>query len=292
MLAPPKTYIITTTSLILIRRSMIYTIYLGPAGTPTSVATTEEGIIEVSRIGLNAMELEFVRGVNIKLDRAKKIGDLAKEKNVKLSCHAPYFINLNSKEIEKIKASQTRIKQTIEAANAAGAGVVVVHAGFYSGKNSQEATEAIIKNLSPCIEYIEKIGADVKIGIETMGKQSTFGTQDEILQVCNAYKLVIQVVDFSHIHARYGGSLKTGKDFENVLSKFEKTNPKYLHSHFTGIKYGAKGELHHLTIESREPDFEILAPILKKKKYDDITVISESPILEQDSLVMKKMLEI
>ena len=264
-------------------------IYLGPAGTPTSSATMEDGIIEISRIGLNAMELEFVRGVNIKLDRAKKIGKLAKEKNVKLSCHAPYYINLNSKENEKINASQTRIKQTIDAANAVGAYVVVVHAGFYSGKNSQETTEAIIKNLSPCVEHIEKTGTDVKIGIETMGKHATFGTQDEILQVCNAYKQVVQVVDFSHIHARYGGSLKTGTDFEEVLSKFEKTNPKYLHSHFTGIKYGTKGELHHLTIESKEPDFEVLAPILKKKKYD-ITIISESPILEQDSLVMKKIL--
>jgi deoxyribonuclease-4 len=50
-----------------------------------------------------------------------------------------------------------------------------------------------------------------------------------------------------------------------------------------------KGEKRHLVLDHK-PDFEPLAKEMLKRKFD-ITIISESPILEQDSLKMKKIFE-
>ncbi|PSN89793.1 endonuclease IV, partial [Candidatus Marsarchaeota G1 archaeon OSP_B] len=73
-------------------------IYVGPAGVPISAkgGSTIDGIKTVRSLGLNAMEVEFVQGVRMSPEMAKEAGKVAKELNVRLSVHAPYFINLCS----------------------------------------------------------------------------------------------------------------------------------------------------------------------------------------------------
>ncbi len=265
-------------------------IHLGPAGSPIGVKTTEEGVKRVADLGLDAMEVQFVRGVRMKVELAREIGKLAKELNVHLSAHAPYYVNLNSQKPETIEKSKEHILKTAEVADALGAKVIAVHAGYYSGSTSNKATEVMKKGIDYCADKIQDNGWKVLIGLETMGRVATWGTLDEIRQVCTSVEGVIPVVDFAHIHARYGGFLKTKEDFEELLERYEAIFDEFLHSHFTCINYGKKGEKNHLTLEAKEPDFAALAPVLKKKKYD-ITIISESPILEEDSLKMKEIIE-
>jgi len=261
-------------------------IYLGPAGIPFGCKSTEEGIRRVHALGLNAMEVQFVRGVKMGEETAKKVGAVAKELEVRLSAHAPYYINLNSDEQEKIEASKKRIIDTAEIAEKMGAYIIAIHAGYYGGKTSQETTERIGEGLIECEKKTR--GLDVKLGIETAGKKGAWGTLEEIGEVCT--KRVVPVVDFAHIHAREGGTLTRIWDFEKVLEEYEGINNRFLHAHYSCIHYGQKGELNHLALDKKQPDFSLLAPVLKDKKYD-ITVISESPILEQDSQRMKEMLE-
>ena len=40
------------------------------------------------------MELEFVHSINIKADKAPELKKAAKDSDVVLTCHSPYFINL------------------------------------------------------------------------------------------------------------------------------------------------------------------------------------------------------
>ena len=75
-------------------------IKIGPAG--SSGLGNEEGIKEVSENKLDALEVEFTYGVKMSLEKAKSIGELAKSLKINLSIHAPYYINLASKEKEKI----------------------------------------------------------------------------------------------------------------------------------------------------------------------------------------------
>jgi len=72
----------------------------GTAGVPQSTpgTSTLAGIRQISRLELDCMEIEFVKGMKMGSDLAKKIREEATTKNVKLSIHAPYYVNLNSPE--------------------------------------------------------------------------------------------------------------------------------------------------------------------------------------------------
>jgi len=266
--------------------------YFGPAGIPTKCKGYEDSFEYLAQIGLNAMELEFVRGANISLERAKEIGEMAEEKGIRLSAHAPYFINLNAKEKAKVEKSIAHIVKTAQVASAARALPIVVHAGYYMGKTSAEATERITENLEICIERMEEAGAsDVVIGLETMGKVSAWGTLDEILEVASRFKNVMPVLDFAHMYARTNGKIRKEEEFEEIVRKFESGGYGFMHVHMSSIAYTAKGERMHLTMEeSNEPDFRVIAKVLKRRTYP-ITIISESPVLEEDALRMKKIME-
>ena len=73
----------------------------GPAGRDDSLNSlgykTTLDIPEcMTKKGLDAFEYQCGRGVNVKTDVANALGALAKEKNIRLSLHAPCknFINL------------------------------------------------------------------------------------------------------------------------------------------------------------------------------------------------------
>jgi deoxyribonuclease-4 len=90
---------------------------------------------------------------------------------------------------------------------------------------------------------------------------------------------------------RSGGQV----NYKEVFDKLEILKLNKLHSHFSGIKYSLVGigrgnEKQHVPMKMAGPDFEVYAKeILKRSK--DITIISESPILEIDSLAMKETFE-
>ncbi|MFB3897699.1 MAG: hypothetical protein ACE14V_15510, partial [bacterium] len=70
----------------------------GPAGTPHSAKTSSsvDGVKRIAELGLGCMELEFVQGVRMGAETAKQVQIAMKESGVRLSVHAPYYINLNA----------------------------------------------------------------------------------------------------------------------------------------------------------------------------------------------------
>src|SRR5512139_3856766 len=103
----------------------------GTAGTPLSSKGTDSisGIRRVHELGLGCMELEFVRGVKMGEKTARAVHEAAKQLGIRLSVHAPYYINLNS-EGETLEASKERIMNSARIGAICGAKSVVVHAGF------------------------------------------------------------------------------------------------------------------------------------------------------------------
>lgn len=265
---------------------------LGPAGIPLECkkCDTIKGVEKVAELGLNAMEVEFVRGVNLSREKAKELGKIAQELDVELSIHAPYYINLASEDKEKIKASMKRILDSLDRASLMKAKVVVVHAGYY-GKDKEKASKMIFDACKKISAEISKKKWNVFLGLETTGKQSQWGTLDEIIELCKKIKNCIPVIDFAHIYARNGGEINYAEIFEKV----SELKLDFLHSHFSGIKFkktlAGGNEREHLPIQkSKGPDFEKLAREILKRKIN-ITIISESPILEKDSLYMKRIFE-
>jgi deoxyribonuclease-4 len=250
-------------------------IQIGVAGIPICCKELgfEEGLKWLNQNGL-CEEVQFVRQVWMTKERAKAIKELNDSLKVPLSVHAPYYINLANPE--KVEASKKRILESCDRAEIIGADIVVFHPGFY-GKDKQKAFELVRK---ACAEMTKQ--TSVLLGLETMGRQAQFGTVDEILEINKELKNCVLVVDFAHIFARNNGKI----DFVEILDKVKKID--HLHSHFTGVAFSNSDEKHHLPVSSNQPNFKELANELKKRKTD-IMVICESPLLEKDALLMKKM---
>ena len=113
------------------------------------MATKGKGVLEglryLKQIGLNANELEFVRQVNLKKDSAIQVNKVAKENNVSLSAHAPYYINLLSEKKEIIEASKKRIMDSARALHYAGGHYVAFHPGYYGKMDKEEAFKQMKK---------------------------------------------------------------------------------------------------------------------------------------------------
>ena len=266
----------------------------GTAGIPLSANphTTVDGIKHVKKIGLQAMELEFVHSINITKDKAPEVKRIAEENNIVLTCHAPYFINLNSLEKAKIKASIERILNSARIANLCGGYSVCFHAGFYMGQDSKKVYDTIKQNLKEIISTLKKESNNIWIRPETTGKESQFGNVDEILQLSQELDNVMPCVDFAHFHARTNGKYNTYGEFASILEAIEKKLGKKglenMHMHITGIAYGPKGEKNHLTLKESDLKYQELLKALKDFKVKGVA-ISESPNIEEDALLMQKI---
>ncbi len=270
-------------------------IYLGPAGIPTvsKERTTAGGIGCVAELKLNAFEVEFVRRVGMSNESAKEVGEVAKELGVLLSAHCPYFVNLCSREPEKLEASKKRILDSVERAFHMCANVAVFHPGFYGNLTPEAAFNAVE---GACQDMLDRMHASgikgVRLGLEMTGKVSQFGTLDETIELCKKLKGCAPVVDFAHIYARRAGKI----DYAEIFEKLRPLKLKHLHAHFTGMEWTpAKApwqgnERRHLELKANKPPFEPLAHEVLKRRVN-ITLISESPILEKDSLKMKRVFE-
>jgi deoxyribonuclease-4 len=250
---------------------------LGPAG--TSGLGYEEGLKKCDELGLEALECEFTYGVRMSNAQAREVGKLAKELGVSLSVHAPYYINLNSKERVKVTASKERILQSCERGHYLGAKYIVFHAGFYTGMDKELVYNNIKKEIVLLQKEIKKW--DVVLAPETTGKMSQFGDLDELLRLRKETGCGI-CVDFAHLKARNVGKI----DYDSVFKKLNVLG--HVHSHFAGIEWTAKGERRHLLTETK--DIKELIGYIKKYKVD-ITIINESPDPLGDSLKTKNVLE-
>jgi len=195
----------------------------GTAGIPLGAnpRTTSDGIKHVRNLGLGCMELEFVHSVNISKEKAPEIKKIAEDSNIILSCHAPYFINLNSLEKSKIKASIDRILNSARILNLCGGYSVAFHSGFYMGMDSKKVYDTIKDNLKIIIRTLKNEGNNIWIRPETTGKETQFGNVDEILQLSEEFDNVMPCVDFAHFHARTNGKYNSYSEFCSILEKIE-----------------------------------------------------------------------
>src|SRR3972149_2308830 len=134
------------------------TFLFGPAGIPHSsgTPTSLDGIRRVAEIGLDCMELEFVQGVRMGEAGARLVAETATKEGIKLSAHAPYYINFNAHEPDKITASQERLLQTARIASICGAQSVVFHPAFYLGDPPETAYETVKKYLTEVMDKLKR----------------------------------------------------------------------------------------------------------------------------------------
>ena len=268
----------------------------GTAGIPISTPkrSTIDGIEHVRRLGLDAMELEFVRGVNLKPELAKKIKYVAKKHDVLLTAHAPYYINLNANEKAKVEASKRRIIQSAERLYDAGGWSVVFHAGYYLKQDPAKVYDRIKAELKDIERELMDRGIKVWIRPELTGKPTQFGDLKEIVKLSEELETVLPTIDFAHAHARNRGKCNTVEEWREMLSFMEDRLGREaldnMHIHISGIEYTEKGERNHLNLQESDMNWEDLLRVLKEFRVKGV-VISESPNIEGDAILMKKKYE-
>ena len=120
---------------------------------------------------LDCFEYQCGHGVRISEDAAQILGERAKQNNIAISVHAPYYISLSSVEEEKRTKSIDYILQTLNAAKHMGADRIVVHSGSCGSITRREALNLATDTLARAVVAADENGfGNIHICPETMGK--------------------------------------------------------------------------------------------------------------------------
>lgn len=190
-------------------------IYFGPAGNSDSFyeqghKNTYEAFEWLYNMGLNAFEYSFGRGVRLGQEAAAKIAEKAALYGVKLSVHAPYYINLATEEPQKQDGNARYFLESVTAARWMGAKRVIFHAGSHGKLKANEAFERAKSALMEILYGLDAAGIfDVEICPETMGRIKQIGDMDEVIALCKLDTRIVPAIDFGHLHALWGTS-RTG----------------------------------------------------------------------------------
>jgi deoxyribonuclease-4 len=263
-----------------------------PISTPKKPGGSVGAILRIKELGLDALELGWVRAVRVTEQTCAEIRACATEQDVKISIHAPYFINLNAADEEWVN-SRKRIMDAAHYGNLAGATDIILHPGSYFGNPPEQVLPVAIQRLQGCLEELRLAGNPVVLRPETMGKSAMLGSLEDTLAMAKALPGVVPCIDFAHLHARPGdGSVNTYEEFSRILELYARELGKEaltsLHIHLSGIKYGEKGEREHLPLKESDLNLEGLFKAMAEFHCKG-RILCESPIMEDDALYMKDL---
>ncbi|PCN50483.1 hypothetical protein B6U99_04225 [Candidatus Geothermarchaeota archaeon ex4572_27] len=271
-------------------------LHFGTAGVPLASPkpSSVEGIKTVRQLGLDAMELEFVRGVRMSDRLAEEVRRVSSELNVLLTAHAPYYINLNSPDESKVEASVRRIMDTARAAHKCGGWSIVFHPAYYGDDDPSTVHERVKRALRRVVEGLRDEGVEVWVRPETAGGLAEYGNLHEVVALSQEVEGVLPCIDFAHIHARTNGAYNTYDEIASIFTLLEKELGeeclKNMHMHFSGIEYSERGEVKHVNLEESDYNYEALARALRDFNVEGV-IISESPNIEGDALLLKRAYE-
>lgn len=237
---------------------------------------------------LDGMELEFVHGVRMSEESRGFVKECSD--NFIITAHGPFYINLNSKEEDKVEASVQRIIDTAAVASQAGAFSITYHAAFYMGKDKENVYNQVKMQTKRICDVLERENIKVWVRPETTGKATQWGDLEEIVNLSKEFEQVLPCIDFSHLHARSAGEYNSYDEFSYVLEKIGKELGQYaldnFHGHLAGIEYTAKGERQHLELEQSDMNYKDLLKVMKEFGVKG-ALVCESPNIEDDCKLIK-----
>ncbi len=249
-------------------------------------------------MGLNAYEYQCNKGIHLKDKTAGEIGEKCRAFDIRLSIHAPYYINLSSTEIGKRENSIRYIIDTLRIAQIMGAGRIVVHPGYVSGISREIAIELALDTMLEALKEADSQGlGDVTICPEVLGKTNQLGTLEEVIALCGLDERLIPCIDFGHMHALTRGGMNSREDFLNVFALVKKhlgvNRMKNIQIHFSRIEFGKSGEKKHWTYADERfgPDFNPLAQALLALGIEPVIICESRGTMAEDAAALKKIYE-
>jgi deoxyribonuclease-4 len=252
----------------------------GPAGNEelfyrSGFKSTVDSANYITKLGLFAFEYPFTHGIRLNDETAIKIGNSFKKEGVKLSIHAPYYINITSSNPEILEKSEKYLTRSLQMGKLMNADRII----FHPGSSKKEERKLLLHRSMLFLEkFIDKnliLINNINLCPETHGKKTSIGDVDEILEICKVHKdIFLPTIDFAHIYAVNGGQLNNEEDFTRV---FEKLNREKLHIHFSQIEFSDKGEIRHRSLNSGfgPPIDAFLSSLIKN--HLEARVIVETP---------------
>lgn len=258
------------------------------AGIPACSKSYKDAFDKLNDLGLDGLEFEFVHGVRLSEENITTAKQKMAEYNLVATAHGPYYINLNSKEPEKIDASIKRIIETAKMADTLGAYSITYHAAFYMGEDKKIVFDKV---LAATEKIMQEVGnSNVWVRPETTGKATQWGDLEEIVELSKHFDKVLPCVDFSHLHARYNGISNTYDEFAQIFDKIGNELGNYalenFHAHIAGIEYSPKGEKKHLNLPESDFNYKDLLKAFKDFNVKG-TITCESPNIEIDTKLLK-----
>lgn len=261
-----------------------------PKNKPKSPGGSVGGIYYLDQIGLGALELGWVRSVRVSEKSAQKIKEAAQERDIALSVHAPYYINLNA-DTEEWPKSRKRLLDAARAGFQSGATDIVFHPGSYFGSPPADVLKVVLPRLEECLAELRAENNPVVLRPETMGKGAMLGSLEDTLEL-STLEGVEPCLDFAHLHARPGdGTMNSTEEWLAALTAYQDTlgagSLDRLHCHLSGIAYTEKGEQNHLVLAESDFDLEALFRALLEVGAGG-RILCESPTLEEDALLIQE----
>ena len=282
---------------------------LGPAGVPLSCKgrTIVEGMDDITVLGLDAMEVQTVRTIQPQhFDQYWQAGILSWKSDFEMNMHGPYYAELLGNKRERNR-TLSKMETSLQAGKIINARHLTFHVGPYGEyEPGTEANEQVANVMSGIVERVREVwGVEEEeedyaafpwvhesepslVGIETSGRQELWGTVEEVLEVCNHVEGTVPVLNMGHIHARGHGRLRTSEDYAELFDQARETyGGSTFYCHFAGVEHRMGNALHYTQIKKSDLKFEPFAEYLAEEgDWMDITIISDSPLLEHDAMYM------
>ena len=243
---------------------------------------------------MNAYEYSFGRGITLKEDTAKSIGEQAKIYDVQISVHAPYYINFANTSPDMIDKSIDYVERSVMFSKLFGGNRTVFHTATCGKMQRADAVALASDNLDKLLNRLESVfpQGDYIICPETMGKIQQIGTVEEVVEFCKKSEKMIPCFDFGHINSYTHGGIKGEDDYRRIIDYALDQlgeRAKYLHIHFSKIMYGAGGEIKHLTFEDNVygPEYEPLAKVIDEYQLSPVIICESRDVMSDDALKIK-----
>ena len=282
---------------------------LGPAGVPLSCKgrTIVEGMDDITVLGLDAMEVQTVRTIQPQhFDQYWQAGILSWKSDFEMNMHGPYYAELLGSKRERNR-TLSKMETSLQAGKIINARHLTFHVGPYGEYDpGTEANEQVANVMAGVVERVREVWGDEEeeeeysafpwvhesepslVGVETSGRQELWGTVEEVLEVCNHVEGTVPVLNMGHIHARGHGGLRTSEDYAELFDQARETyGGSTFYCHFAGVEHRMGNALHYTQIKKADLKFEPFAEYLAEEgDWMDITIISDSPLLEHDAMYM------
>ena len=252
----------------------------------------------LASIGLDCYEYQCGKGVHVGEETARRVGENAQRWGIRMSLHAPYFINLANPDPESLQKTIGYVTSSCTAARWMGADRVVIHTGALMKRSRREALEIAKASLRAVLRACDETGFDgITLCPETMGKINQLGDLDEVLELCTLDERLVPCIDFGHLYARSLGELEGHDACVHMLDRVEavlgRERASGFHSHFSHIEFTPNGgEKCHRTFAhdgGYGPDWAPLAAEIARRGWSPRFICESAGTQSEDALEMKRV---